>query len=49
MIGRAPHRSGSMVADARWVGGGYPLIHPETADLGAASVRLKVRRRVLAC
>ncbi len=47
MIGRAPHRSGSMVADARWVGGVYPLIHPEAADLGGASVRLKVRCRVL--
>lgn len=36
-----------MVADARWVGGVYPLIHPEAADLGGASVRLKVRCRVL--
>jgi hypothetical protein len=43
-IGSAPRRSGSMVADARWVGGVYPLIHPEATDLGGASVRLKVRR-----
>ena len=48
-LGRALRRTGGVVADARWVGGVYPLIHPEAADLGGASVRLKVRRRVQAC
>ena len=28
----------------RLVGGSYPLIHPDAADLGGAHVRVKVRQ-----
>ncbi|KAK9824985.1 hypothetical protein WJX81_003682 [Elliptochloris bilobata] len=35
-------RPGARQAGGRWVGGTYPLIHPDAADLGGALVRVKV-------